>query len=295
MTSPERFFSPREVADLRGLPADEQPVVFFDYWTLKESYIKARGLGLALPLRHFSFLRTPGEAPTIAFEPELHDDPASWQFAQFWPTAEHRMAVAVRRTGADLPIDRRAGRARGSGVKLWAISDLHVGYEENRRAVEGLPARPEDWLIIAGDTGESPAHLDFVLSTLSRASRRSSGRPAITTSGRRAACRRGRAARRTINGWCGCAKIRRADAGRSLRGLARRRAAHGHRADVPALRLLVPTGRRARRTRRSRGRRRAACAARTKNCSARIRIASRPDWCAARVAETEATAGRAPG
>lgn len=100
----ERFFSAREVADLRGLPADEQPVVFFDYWTLKESYIKARGLGLALPLRHFSFLRTPGEAPTIAFDPELHDDPAAWQFAQFWPTAEHRMAVAVQRTGADLPI-----------------------------------------------------------------------------------------------------------------------------------------------------------------------------------------------
>ena len=27
-------------------------------------------------------------------------------------------------------------------VKLWAISDLHVGYEENRRAVEALPAHP---------------------------------------------------------------------------------------------------------------------------------------------------------
>ena len=25
-------------------------------------------------------------------------------------------------------------------VKLWAISDLHVGYEENRRAVEALPS-----------------------------------------------------------------------------------------------------------------------------------------------------------
>jgi 3',5'-cyclic AMP phosphodiesterase CpdA len=51
-------------------------------------------------------------------------------------------------------------------VTLWAISDLHVGYEENRRAVEELQATPEDWLIIAGDTGETPAHLDFVLRTL---------------------------------------------------------------------------------------------------------------------------------
>jgi 4'-phosphopantetheinyl transferase len=100
----ERFFSSREVADLHALPAAEQAVVFFDYWTLKESYIKARGLGLALPLGQFTFLRPPGAAPTIEFAPELHDDAASWQFAQFWPSANHRMAVAVRRRGEDLPI-----------------------------------------------------------------------------------------------------------------------------------------------------------------------------------------------
>ncbi|MFA5909570.1 MAG: metallophosphoesterase [Vicinamibacterales bacterium] len=51
-------------------------------------------------------------------------------------------------------------------MRLWATSDLHVGYEENRRAVEAVPAFPDDWLIVAGDTGETPAHLDFVLRTL---------------------------------------------------------------------------------------------------------------------------------
>jgi 3',5'-cyclic AMP phosphodiesterase CpdA len=51
---------------------------------------------------------------------------------------------------------------------LWATSDLHVGFEENRRAVEALDASPADWLIIAGDTGESASHLDFVLKTLTR-------------------------------------------------------------------------------------------------------------------------------
>jgi 4'-phosphopantetheinyl transferase len=101
---PERFFSSREVADLRALPRRDQPAAFFDYWTLKESYIKARGLGLALPLGQFTFLRHADRAPTIVFAPELHDDPASWQFAQFWPTADHRMAVAVRRQGDDLAI-----------------------------------------------------------------------------------------------------------------------------------------------------------------------------------------------
>jgi 4'-phosphopantetheinyl transferase len=102
---PERFFSAQEVADLRALPADEQSIVFFDYWTLKESYIKARGLGLALPLGQFTFVRHDDRTPTIAFAPELADDPDTWQFAQFWPTSEHRMAVAVRRRGRDLPIE----------------------------------------------------------------------------------------------------------------------------------------------------------------------------------------------
>ena len=51
-------------------------------------------------------------------------------------------------------------------MKLWATSDLHVGYEENRRAVQALPSHPDDWLIIAGDTGDTPAQLDFVLRTL---------------------------------------------------------------------------------------------------------------------------------
>ena len=51
-------------------------------------------------------------------------------------------------------------------MKLWAISDLHVGYEENRRAVDALPAHPDDWLLLGGDTGETLAHLDFVLRTL---------------------------------------------------------------------------------------------------------------------------------
>lgn len=51
-------------------------------------------------------------------------------------------------------------------MTLWAISDLHIGYDDNRRAVAALVGDPNDWLIVAGDTGESPAHLDWVLKTL---------------------------------------------------------------------------------------------------------------------------------
>jgi hypothetical protein len=51
-------------------------------------------------------------------------------------------------------------------MKLFAISDLHVGHPENRQAVETLAPRPDDWLILGGDLGETEDHLRFVLDTL---------------------------------------------------------------------------------------------------------------------------------
>jgi len=41
-------------------------------------------------------------------------------------------------------------------MRLWAISDLHLAIEANRAALRALPARPADWLIVAGDVCESP-------------------------------------------------------------------------------------------------------------------------------------------
>lgn len=52
------------------------------------------------------------------------------------------------------------------GVRLWAISDLHVGHAENREVVEGLPSHPGDWLVLGGDLGETLGHVRWVLETL---------------------------------------------------------------------------------------------------------------------------------
>lgn len=93
----ERFFSPSEVKDLFALPRAEQPRRFFDYWTLKEAYIKARGMGLAIPLSAFSFSLAPQPAPpTISFDERIVDDPSSWRFALSYPTAHHTMSVAAK-------------------------------------------------------------------------------------------------------------------------------------------------------------------------------------------------------
>jgi calcineurin-like phosphoesterase family protein len=62
--------------------------------------------------------------------------------------------------------------AGGSG-ELLAISDLHVGYAENREIVAGLrPASDEDWLIVAGDVAETVADIRWVLQTLADRFRR---------------------------------------------------------------------------------------------------------------------------
>jgi 4'-phosphopantetheinyl transferase len=96
-----RHFAPEEVRDLRALPPDAQARAFFEYWTLKEAYIKARGMGLAIPLADFAFTLAPPAAPTIRFVEGFDDRPERWQFWQAWPTAEHRLALAVTREATD--------------------------------------------------------------------------------------------------------------------------------------------------------------------------------------------------
>ena len=99
------YFAPAEVSALTALPADAQRDRFFAYWTLKESYIKARGMGLSLPLDQFSFEfdSGPESGPdrgdniTLAVDPMQQDDGGAWWFHQRLLTPEHRLAVALRR------------------------------------------------------------------------------------------------------------------------------------------------------------------------------------------------------
>jgi len=91
-----RFFAPIEVAELHAHPAEEQPRRFFDYWTLKESYIKARGKGLAIPLDQFAFQLAPDRPPQIEIDPRQQDEADSWQFAQIEPAENYLVALCVR-------------------------------------------------------------------------------------------------------------------------------------------------------------------------------------------------------
>jgi len=98
-----RYFAPQEVTVLSAAPSHEQRYRFFEYWTFKESYIKARGLGLSLPLDKFSFQYRHDRAVEIAIDPELADDPARWQFWQFRLSTEYLVAICAERTGVQSP------------------------------------------------------------------------------------------------------------------------------------------------------------------------------------------------
>ncbi len=51
--------------------------------------------------------------------------------------------------------------------RLWAISDVHLGHRKNREALAALPSFGRDWLIVAGDVGETEDHLGVALTELS--------------------------------------------------------------------------------------------------------------------------------
>ena len=92
----EDFFSKSETQALRRQEEGSRGDYFFRLWTLKESYIKARGLGLAIPLDAFSFQLT-GNEVLFSAEKTLGEEPEAWRFFEYKPSSKHRLALAIRR------------------------------------------------------------------------------------------------------------------------------------------------------------------------------------------------------
>jgi 4'-phosphopantetheinyl transferase len=122
LTIAERYFSPQETNALFALPEAQQRNRFFDYWTLKESYIKAWGLGLSIPLTDFSFnisdteqshkdLFTIKQNISLSFAPHRVDEPHIWRSWLIYPSVtldekqEHRIALSLRAKTNNQKID----------------------------------------------------------------------------------------------------------------------------------------------------------------------------------------------
>jgi 4'-phosphopantetheinyl transferase len=93
LTLVHRYCSPSEVVDVcdQGKQWRDR---FLAYWTLKESYLKARGVGISVALADISFTLTPAGAQ-LAFERSLAGTDANWRFHLWQPGDRHLAAVAV--------------------------------------------------------------------------------------------------------------------------------------------------------------------------------------------------------
>jgi 4'-phosphopantetheinyl transferase len=97
----ERFFAPPEIELLRVTPAEEQSAAFYAIWTLKESFVKARGDGLSVSLDSFAVRCQP---PGLLRYGALGEDTERWHFTCVSPTPAHHLALCVRAVPAGPPI-----------------------------------------------------------------------------------------------------------------------------------------------------------------------------------------------
>jgi 4'-phosphopantetheinyl transferase len=120
----ERFFTAAEADDIRARSPADRTDRFIRYWTLKEAWLKASGVGLGGSLAARAF-RLPdadephgeracnegGDENCRAVECDVAD---GWQFWQWRPTSEHWLAIAL-----DL------GRSAGGPIEIDVVKSEH--------------------------------------------------------------------------------------------------------------------------------------------------------------------------
>jgi len=91
----QRMFSASECEQMQRLSAREQLEYFFRRWTLREAYVKARGIGISFPTRKLQFAIDERENIQVQFADGIDDTGRHWQFRLLYPTPQHIVALAL--------------------------------------------------------------------------------------------------------------------------------------------------------------------------------------------------------
>lgn len=106
----QRFFAPGEVSALLELPAMSRVSAFFNGWTRKEAYLKARAEGIASGLNQFAVTLAPGEPARLISDDRYPEEVALWRLHDIPLAPDYAAAAAA------------AAAVRGSGLRsrYWA-------------------------------------------------------------------------------------------------------------------------------------------------------------------------------
>lgn len=118
-------FSAAETSALARLSGEEGRRAFFACWTRKEAFVKAVGLGLAMPLDRFT-VSLPPEPPALVAAGDGAETARGWSLIHLQPAPDHVGAAAIDRAQAS-----------------WALRSLRSDWTDAiGRAGQGL-AKPE--------------------------------------------------------------------------------------------------------------------------------------------------------
>ena len=111
---PSRFLSEREQAALVRLSGRTRARTSLQYWTGKEAYLKAVGLGLRGPVAEIDIATLPQETISVTARPRIGIF-ADWSLYAFDAGPDYVGAIAVQGRGARVPVAPSHFSSPGSG------------------------------------------------------------------------------------------------------------------------------------------------------------------------------------
>lgn len=103
-----RMFSDNECRALERTQGRARLEGFYSGWTLREAYVKARGIGISFPTRKLDFTVRRDDDIGLTQAPDIAGSGDDWYFRLMRPTEEHLLAIAVARNGdSDIRVIQR--------------------------------------------------------------------------------------------------------------------------------------------------------------------------------------------